>query len=303
MPRVSNARAKCRMPTARRTLQVLAPAARALRACRSAARLPKSVRHLGRPLFAPLLRLCAYAGQPAACACALEAVAWPEEAPRARVRSRGASPAAAELSSQNGALSSLVHAAHQQPAGAGRGGQARGGQVLRRNLVRQRLPRSLPVPRPETGCARLSRPNVAAQTAFEKTLFTKTSRVNARGERACPRRRSPAPAPGSPVLSVALCCASPRARLTRAPGTPAQPRSLRSTTSSSSTSSSGTCTFTPRRTQRRMKSSSPPCSARSRRPSPCCLRACPPPAPAARKRSAPPWRRGTPALHALGLGV
>ena len=31
------------------------------------------------------------------------------------------------------------------------------------------------------------RPNTAAQSAFEKTLFTKTSRVNARGERARPR--------------------------------------------------------------------------------------------------------------------
>ena len=45
----------------------------------------------------------------------------------------------------HGALPSVMHAAHQQPAGAGRGGQARGGQVLRRNLVRQRLHRSLPV--------------------------------------------------------------------------------------------------------------------------------------------------------------
>lgn len=33
----------------------------------------------------------------------------------------------------------------------------------------------------------LGRPNITAQTAFEKTLFTKTSRVNARGERAHPR--------------------------------------------------------------------------------------------------------------------
>jgi len=43
-------------------------------------------------------------------------------------------------------------------------------------------------------------PNTAAQNAFEKTLFTKTSRVNARGERACTYAlASAAPSPPRPA--------------------------------------------------------------------------------------------------------
>ena len=62
-------------------------------------------------------------------------------------------------------------------------------------------------------CLARRRPNVAAQQAFEKTLFTKTSRVNARGERAWganaglqahPRLLDAHPPP-PPRLSLALC--------------------------------------------------------------------------------------------------